>query len=185
MKLKNVYLHGLDIRDTYRNTRAFQRPHVSRGIGILRLVKPVIVVTCVLFHFYYAFVLPSSRIVLRCGCQLLNVTFSFSSAGCVRRTDFALIRVSCHCLSSCISYKVNSNSNNCLFGKLPSAFTRVLHSPLESKVPRCRTSQFARCFLPAQVRLWNDLRFTLFYAEKLNGFKGAVKPLVAPEFCYF
>ena len=60
-------------------------------------------------------------------------------------------------------YKVNSNSIHCLFIELPSASTRIRHTraavahPLEFEVSRCRTSQFARCFLPAQVRLWNDL----------------------------
>ena len=45
-------------------------------------------------------------------------------------------------------YKVNSNSNRCLFSELPSASVRVRHSrvaaearPLELEVSRCRTSQ--------------------------------------------
>ena len=44
-------------------------------------------------------------------------------------------------------YKVNSNSNHCLFSDLPSASTRVWHSraaavahPLKFEVSRCRTS---------------------------------------------
>ena len=43
-------------------------------------------------------------------------------------------------------YKVNSNSNHCLFSELPSASTRVLHTrtsaaahPFEFEVSRCRT----------------------------------------------
>ena len=61
-------------------------------------------------------------------------------------------------------YKVNSTSNYCLFRELKAASTRVRHTrvaalahPLEFEVSRCRTSQFARSFLPAQVRLWNGL----------------------------
>ena len=61
-------------------------------------------------------------------------------------------------------YKVISNSNRCLLSELPSASTRVRHTlaeaaahSLEFEVSRCRTSLFARSFLPAQVRLWNDL----------------------------
>ena len=53
-------------------------------------------------------------------------------------------------------YKVNSNSNHCLFSELPSASTRVWHTqeiviahPLEFEVLWCWTPQFARCFLPA------------------------------------
>ena len=59
--------------------------------------------------------------------------------------------------------KVNSNSNHCLFSELSSASVRVRHAraaaaahPLEFEVSRCRTSQFPRCFLPAQTRVWND-----------------------------
>ena len=57
-----------------------------------------------------------------------------------------------------------SSLNHCLFSELPLASVRVRHTraeaaahPLEFKVSRCRMSQFARCFLPAQTRLLNTL----------------------------
>ena len=64
----------------------------------------------------------------------------------------------------------------------PSASVSVHHPPsaaaaahpLEFEVSRCRTSQFARCFLPAQTRVWNDLPFTVFHTGMLDRFKGAV-----------
>ena len=78
-------------------------------------------------------------------------------------------------------YKVNLGSNHCLFSELPSASTRVRHTraataadSLEFEVSRCRTSQFARSFLPVQVRLWNDFPYTVFDIGTLAGFKGAV-----------
>ena len=40
----------------------------------------------------------SFSIGLRCGGQVLDVTFSFSSARCIRQRDLALIRVSCRCV---------------------------------------------------------------------------------------
>ena len=40
----------------------------------------------------------SLSIVLRCGCLLLNVIFSFSSARCIRWLGFTLIRVSYRCV---------------------------------------------------------------------------------------
>ena len=52
--------------------------------------------------------------------------------------------------------------------------------PLYLVVSRCRTSQFARCFLPAQVRKWNDLPYTVFDTGKLNVFKGAVNRWLLP-----
>ena len=60
--------------------------------------------------------------------------------------------------------KVNWNSNHRLFNELPFASTRVRHTRaaaaahlLEFELSRCRTSQFAKGFLPAKVRMWNYL----------------------------
>ena len=84
-------------------------------------------------------------------------------------------------------YKVNSNSNHCLFSELTSASTRVWHAsaaaavhPLQFKVSSSRTFQFARSFLPAQVRLWNDLPYTVLVTGTLDGFKGAVNRWLFP-----
>ena len=90
-------------------------------------------------------------------------------------------------------YKVNSNSNNRLFSKLPSGSTTVRQisaavaaHPFEFEVSRCRTSQFTRSFLPALVRLWNDLPYTVFDTRTLYLFKGACsQPLVASLSCVF
>ena len=78
-------------------------------------------------------------------------------------------------------YKVNSNSNHCLFSELPSVSVRVRHTGtaaaahlLECDVSRCRKSHLARCFLPAQTHVWNDLPYTVFDTGTLDGFKGAV-----------
>ena len=84
-------------------------------------------------------------------------------------------------------HKVNSNSIHCLFCELPSASTKVLHTralvaahPLEFEASRCRTSQFARSFLPVQVRLWNDLPYIVFDIGTRDGFKGAVNRWLLP-----
>ena len=86
-----------------------------------------------------------------------------------------------HVAALCMLYKVNSNSIHCLFRELLSSSVRVLHTraaaaahPLEFEVSRCRTSQFARCFVPAQTRLWDDLPYTLFDTGTLDGFNGVV-----------
>ena len=84
-------------------------------------------------------------------------------------------------------YKVNSTSNHCLFSKLPCASTWFRQTrtaaaahPLEFEVRRCRTSQFARSFLPAQVRLWDDLPITVFDTGTLNGYKSVVNRWLLP-----
>ena len=51
---------------------------------------------------------------------------------------------------------------------------------LEFEVSRCRTSKFARCFLPAQVRMHNDFPYTMFDTRTLDGFKGAVNHWLLP-----
>ena len=85
-------------------------------------------------------------------------------------------------------YKVNLNFNHCLFNGLPSVSSRVRQTrataaahPLEFEVSRCRTSQFARSFLPAQIRMWNDLPYTEFDSGTLEGFKGAVYHWLLPR----
>ena len=120
----------------------------------------------------------SLSIVLRCGGLLLNVIVSFSSTRGIQWPGLDLIRLSCRCvidvmLQHCMLYKVNSNSNHCLFSQHPPASvrvrnTRVRHTraaaaahPIEFEISRCRTSQFVRCSLPAQTRVWNDLLHTL------------------------
>ena len=138
---------------------------ISQRIGILRLVKHIFVDTSVLCGCYFAFILP---ILQYCSLvwrgQLLNVTFSFLSARCNSVAKLCPDQSSlllCHqrrVAGLSMLYKVNSNSNHCLFSELPSASTRVQHTravavahPLEFEVPRCRMTQFARSFLPAQV----------------------------------
>ena len=83
--------------------------------------------------------------------------------------------------------KVNSNTNRCLFNERPSASTKVRYTrdaaavqPLEFEVTRCRTFQFASTFLPSQVRLWNDLPYTVFDTGTLDGFMGAVNRWLLP-----
>ena len=39
------------------------------------------------------------------------------------------------------------------------------------------TTKAARCFLPVQVRIWNDLPYAVFSPGMLDGFKGCF-----PEF---
>ena len=39
---------------------------------------------------------------------------------------------------------------------------------------RCRTSQFARCFVPNTVKLWNSLDSGVFESGSIGGFKSGV-----------
>ena len=80
----------------------------------------------------------------------------------------------------CMLYKINSNSNR-LFSELPYASTRVWPTraaaaahPLKFEVSRCTASEFARYFLPEQVRMWNDLPNTVFDTGPYDMVKGAV-----------
>ena len=84
-------------------------------------------------------------------------------------------------------YNVNSNFNHCLFSGVPYASTRVSHiraraaaNALKFEVSRYRSSKFARSFLPAQVRMWNDLPYIVFDTGTLYGFKGVVNRWLLP-----
>ena len=77
------------------------------------------------------------------------------------------------------------NSIHCLFSEFPSASTRVTLAavathPLDFEVLRCRTSQFARCFMLAQVRMWNGHPYTMFDTGMLDVLKGAVNRWLLP-----
>ena len=81
----------------------------------------------------------------------------------------------------CMLYKIHSNPKHCLCGELPPACQRARHTraaavvhPREREVPGWRTSQLGRCFLPAHVRMWNDLHSSVFDSGTLSGLKGAV-----------
>ena len=140
-----------------------------------------------LLRFYYAFVL---KILEHCspyGGLLRNVIYSYSSARCIRWPGFEPDQTFlslCHrryVAALCMLYKVNSKSNHCLFSELPSVSVKIRHTraaaaarPIVFEVSRCRTSQFARCFLPAQTRVWNDLLYTVFHTGTLEGLQGAV-----------
>ena len=86
-----------------------------------------------------------------------------------------------------VLFKMNSNPNHCLFSELSSASVRVRHTrvvavahPLEFEASRCRTSQFARCFLLAQTRVSNDLPYTVFDNGTIDGFKEPVNGWLLP-----
>ena len=113
----------------------------------------------------------SLSIVRQWRGQLLNVTFSFFSARCIQWPGLALIRLSCRCVIDVVLLGLV-----CWTRLMPtlitvcsaidtSASSRVRHTgaaaaahSLEFEVSRCRTSKFARCFLPTQVRMWNYLQ---------------------------
>ena len=139
---------------------------VSQRICIFRLVKHVFVDTSVLLRCYYAFVLsileyccPVWGSAAKCYLQLLERQVYSVARLCHDQTFLSLCHRR-HVAALCKSYKVNSNSNHCVFSELPSTSVRVWQTrvaaaahTLEFEVSRCRTSQFERCFLPALTRV--------------------------------
>ena len=95
---------------------------VSQRIGILRLLKRV----CVerpLCHFVAT---------VRCGGLQLNVKSAsqapgYSVARLCHDQSLLLLCHRRHVAALCMSYKVNSNSNHCVFSELLSASVRVRH----------------------------------------------------------
>ena len=181
-----------DSKPTFKNHVRGIIFRVSHRIGILRLVKRIFVDTSVLLRCYFAFVIPILEYCYpvwgsasECHLQLLECVFICHA---LLWSEFLNVVSSTSCCRLNMLYKVTANSNHCLFSELPSASTRVRHTraavavhPLEFEVSRCRTSQFARRFLQAQVRTWNDLPYTAFDTGTLDGFKGAVNRWLLPK----
>ena len=150
-----------------------------------------IVATIHLFSQSLSIVLRCGGLQLKCHLQLLKRQVYSVARLCPGQTSLS----SCHrrhVAVLCMSYKVNFNSNHCLFSELPSPSVRGRHSwaaaaahPLELEVSRCRTSQFARCFLPAQTRVWNVLSYTVFDTGMFDEFKGAVNCWMLPCSLFF
>ena len=139
----------------------------------------------------------SLSIVLRCAAVLVDVIFGFSNARCIRWPGCALFRLSCRCvidvmLLHCVSCTRLIQTLIILYNELPSASVRVRQTraaaaahPLEFEVSRCRTSLFARCFLPALTPVCNDLPYTVFDTGTLEGLsKGAVNRWWLSWFCF-
>ena len=153
--------------------------------------------TSVLLRCYFAFVLP---ILEYCSpvwgsaaeCYLLLLERQVYSVVrlCSNRSFLSL----CHrrrIAGLSMLYKVNANSNHCLLIELASASSRVRYTqaaaaahPFEFEVSMCRTSQFARCFLPAKVRMCNDLPYTVLTPECWMGSRMQSTVGCFPEFCF-
>ena len=165
---------------------------VSQRIGSLRLMKRVFVDASMLLLCYYAFVLKILEYWSPVWGLLLNVIFSFSSARCIRGPGFALIRVSCRCvidvmLLHCVLCRRLIRTLIIVYSVSFHLLLSVRHSRAAASahpLDELTTSQFARCFLPAQPRVWNDLPYNVFDTGTLNGFKEAVNRLFFPLLCF-
>ena len=78
----------------------------------------------------------------------------------------------------CMLYKIRCNPVHPLHGALPGPYVpvRVTSGALVAHrftyaLPRCRTSQNRRTFIPLSVSLWNDLASPVFDGVGLAGFK--------------
>ena len=78
----------------------------------------------------------------------------------------------------CMLYKIRCNPVHPLNGALPGPYVpvRVTCGALVAHwftyaLPRCRTSQYRRIFIPLSVSLWNDLASPIFDFVGLAGFK--------------
>ena len=148
-----------------------------------------------------------------CFVATANLFFQLS-VRCTQWPGFALIRFSCRCdigvmLLHCVCCTrlirtwmiVCSVSFHVLFQahafELPCVSFHVLYSlfssfhvlrlhpfVIEFEVCMSRKSQFARCFLSAQTRVGNDLPYTVFDSETLDGFKSAVNRWLLSWVCF-
>ena len=120
--------------------------HVSQRIGILMLVKRIFMATSALLRCYFVvlpileYCSPMWGSAAECHFQLLECQVYLVARLSPDQNFLSL----CHrrCVAGlCMLFKVNVNSNHCLFNELPSASTRVRHTlaaaaahPLEFEV---------------------------------------------------
>ena len=78
----------------------------------------------------------------------------------------------------CMLYEIRCNPVHPLNGALPGPYVSVhvtrgalVAHRFTSALPRCRTSQYRRTFIPLSVSLWNDLASPVFDGVGLEGFK--------------
>ena len=78
----------------------------------------------------------------------------------------------------CMLYKIRCNPLHPLYGAPPVPYvplrvTRgaVIAHRFTYALPRCRTSQYSRTFIPFSVSLWNDFSDSVFDGVEPAGFK--------------
>ena len=172
--------------------------YVSQRIAIFRLVKRLFVDTSVLLRCCFAFLLKILKGCSRvCGsaaeCHLLLLERQVYSVA--RLCPDQSLMLLCHrrnVSGLSMFYMINSNSNHSVVSKLPSASTRVWHPlvqaashPLKFEVWRRRTSQFARCFLPAQVQCGITFPSLCLIPERWMGSTVQSTDCCFPELCFF
>ena len=87
----------------------------------------------------------------------------------------------------CMLYKIRCNQMYLLPGALPVLYVPVrvtrgaeISHRYTYALPRCRTSQYSRTFIPLSVSLWNDLSHPVFDGVGLAGFKSRAKAFFWP-----
>ena len=114
-------------------------PRVSERIGTLRLMKRIFVDASVYFLAILNLFSQSLSIVLRCGAaaechlQLLECQVYSVARLCHDQSLLSLYHRLCVAELSML-YKVNANSNHCLFNELSSDSTRVRHTELRPQL---------------------------------------------------
>ena len=74
-------------------------------------------------------------------------------------------------------YKIHCSKNHALEAALPEESVPGLAVSVHSRyldVPRCRTFQFSRSFVPACVQLWNSLDEPCFAGDGVAAFKSLI-----------
>ena len=146
-----------------------------------------------LLRCYFAFILqileycsPVSGSGAECHLQLLVHQVYTVARLCPDQDSLSLYHQR-NIVGLSLLFKINSCSDHYLFSELPTALLEFVITELRpqlihwsSKYQGVEHPNFARCFLPAQVRIWNDLPYTVFDTEKLDVFKGAVNHWLLP-----
>ena len=122
-------------------------------------------------------------VILLSSIPVIYFNLTAPSNCCCDVTGSSLEITSCGDIAACTRYLIyNINAANFLL-----RMQYVSKSGLwcfDSFTVRCRLSQFARCFLPAQTCLWNDLPYSVWH-RNIRWVEGSSQSLVAPLSLFF
>ena len=164
---------------------------VSQKIGIMRkswsiFRDPSLMKTC-----FYSFLLPVLEYCSAVWCSAADSHLRLLDRAVACATFHMRGALDCNLLHRrsvavlCMIYKIWSNPLHPLHSELPRQFVpvRVTRAAIAAhthafEVPRCRTVQYSRSFIPWSVSLWNDLDDSVFDSGGLSGFKSRANSLL-------
>ena len=176
----------LDSKLTFESHLRTLSTSISRHIGLLRKCKRIYSEDNIMKNCFYSFILPHfeycpqvwmsaagthirllDKMFRRCKSLVTELDISLQHRRLVSSLTFF--------------FKILSNPSHPLYSEIPPLLQRLRSTryslslnDLAREEPRCRTSQFSRCFLPSLISQWNRLPNEVVHSCSVDIFKTRV-----------